>query len=44
MEKKYIMALDAGTSSVRAIIFDKNGNTVKTAQQNLPSFILNLAG
>ncbi len=33
MEKKYILALDQGTTSSRAIIFDKAGNIVKTAQK-----------
>lgn len=32
MEKKYIMALDEGTTSARAILFDKNGKTVHKAQ------------
>ena len=30
--KKYILALDEGTTSARAILFDKNGNAVSTAQ------------
>jgi len=30
--KKYIIALDEGTTSVRAILFDKNANIVCTAQ------------
>ena len=33
MEKKYILALDQGTTSSRAIIFDKSGKIVKTAQK-----------
>lgn len=33
MEKKYIMALDQGTTSSRAILFDKQGEIVKTAQK-----------
>ncbi|HRT82940.1 MAG TPA: FGGY family carbohydrate kinase, partial [Oscillospiraceae bacterium] len=32
-EKKYILALDQGTTSSRAIIFDKNGNIVVKAQK-----------
>lgn len=32
MEKKYILALDQGTTSSRAIIFDHKGDIVKTAQ------------
>ncbi len=31
--KKYILALDQGTTSTRAILFDKNGNNVCSAQQ-----------
>lgn len=31
--KKYIMALDQGTTSSRCIIFDKKGNTVGSAQK-----------
>ena len=30
--KKYILAIDAGTTSSRAIIFDKNGQEVGVAQ------------
>tara|TARA_Y100000588_G_C14206154_1_gene904757 strand:- start:190 stop:1689 length:1500 start_codon:yes stop_codon:yes gene_type:complete len=33
VEKKYILALDQGTTSSRAIIFDKAGSIVKTAQK-----------
>ncbi len=33
MEKKYIMALDQGTTSSRAILFDKSGTIVDTAQR-----------
>ncbi|WP_430885656.1 glycerol kinase GlpK [Fusibacter sp. JL216-2] len=33
MEKKYILALDQGTTSSRAIIFDKAGQIVRTAQK-----------
>ncbi len=33
MEKKYIMALDRGTTSSRCIIFDKDGNIIKVAQK-----------
>ena len=32
-EKKYILSLDQGTTSSRAIIFDHRGNVVKTAQK-----------
>lgn len=31
--KKYIMALDSGTTSTRAIIFNKKGEVVKTSQK-----------
>ena len=43
--KKYILTLDAGTTSARAIIFDKNGNIVSVAQNEFaqiypaPSFV-----
>ena len=30
--KKYVLSLDEGTTSARAILFDKNGNAVSTAQ------------
>jgi glycerol kinase len=33
MVKKYIMAFDQGTTSSRAIIFDKSGNIVGKAQK-----------
>jgi glycerol kinase len=33
MEKKYILAFDQGTTSSRAILFDKNGNIVSIAQR-----------
>ena len=33
MIKKYIMALDQGTTSSRAILFDKEGNVVATSQK-----------
>ncbi len=33
MAQKYIMALDAGTTSSRCIIFDKTGNMISVAQQ-----------
>ncbi len=33
MEQKYIMALDQGTTSSRAILFDKKGSIVDTAQR-----------
>ncbi len=33
MSKKYIMSLDQGTTSSRAILFDKKGNIVATSQK-----------
>ncbi|MBS1946450.1 MAG: glycerol kinase GlpK [Bacteroidetes bacterium] len=33
MQKKYILALDQGTTSSRAIIFDHSGNIINTAQK-----------
>jgi glycerol kinase len=33
MEKKYILSFDQGTTSSRAIIFDKAGNIINTAQK-----------
>ena len=33
MSKKYIMSLDQGTTSSRAILFDKEGNIVATSQK-----------
>ncbi|MCT4685884.1 glycerol kinase GlpK [Vallitalea sp.] len=33
MEKKYVMSLDQGTTSCRAILFNKKGDIVETAQK-----------
>ncbi|WP_320047283.1 glycerol kinase GlpK [uncultured Ilyobacter sp.] len=33
MNKKYVIALDQGTTSSRAIVFDKDGNTVGVSQK-----------
>ncbi len=45
MAKKYILALDQGTTSSRAIIFNKKGEIVAKAQkQNSPSTIRKMAG
>ncbi len=33
MSRKYIMSFDAGTTSVRAIIFDKDSHAVSVAQK-----------
>ena len=38
MIKKYIMALDQGTTSSRAILFDKRGNIVATSQKEFTQF------
>ncbi len=34
--KKYVLALDEGTTSARAILFDKNANIVAMAQHEIP--------
>ena len=39
MNKKYIMALDQGTTSSRAILFDKEGNVIATSQKEFTHFI-----
>ena len=41
MEKKYIMSLDQGTTSSRAILFDKKGNIVATSQKEFTQFYPN---
>ena len=33
--KKYLLALDEGTTSARAILFDKDANTVAVAQHEI---------
>ncbi|MCI8731771.1 MAG: glycerol kinase GlpK [Lachnospiraceae bacterium] len=38
MEKKYIMAMDQGTTSCRAILFDKNGRICSMAQKEFPQY------
>ena len=38
MQKRYIIALDQGTTSSRAIIFDKNQKIVKIAQKEFTQF------
>jgi len=35
MKKQYIIAFDQGTTSTRAIIFDKKGNIINNAQKEL---------
>ena len=36
MEKKYVIALDQGTTSSRCIIFNKNHQIVSMAQKEFP--------
>ncbi len=36
MQKKYVMAFDAGTTGCRSIVFDKSGNIVTSAYQEFP--------
>ncbi len=38
MEKKYILALDQGTTSSRAIIFNHNGEIIKIAQSEITQY------
>ncbi|MFJ8263671.1 glycerol kinase GlpK [Rummeliibacillus sp. NPDC094406] len=38
MSEKYIMALDQGTTSSRAILFDQSGSIFHTAQQEFPQY------
>ena len=33
---RYILALDQGTTSARAIIFDENGSAIGSAQKEFP--------
>jgi glycerol kinase len=35
---KYILALDQGTTSSRAIVFDANGQSVASAQRELTQY------
>lgn len=36
--KKYIMAMDEGTTSARCVIYDKQGNTIGSAQREFPQY------
>ena len=36
--KKYVLALDEGTTSARAILFDKNSNIISMAQHEFPQY------
>ena len=38
---KYVMAIDQGTTSTRAILFDYEGNAVSTAQREVPNIFPN---
>ncbi|HEY3596708.1 MAG TPA: glycerol kinase GlpK [Paraburkholderia sp.] len=38
MQDQYILALDQGTTSSRAMLFDRNGNVVSTAQKEFEQF------
>jgi glycerol kinase len=38
MEKKYVLALDQGTTSSRAILFDKQGEVVTVSQREFPQY------
>ncbi|HZH60108.1 MAG TPA: glycerol kinase GlpK [Metabacillus sp.] len=38
MEKKYILSIDQGTTSTRAILFNKNGDIVDVAQREFPQY------
>ena len=38
MEKKYIMAMDQGTTSCRTILFDRRGNICSMAQKEFPQY------
>ncbi|ALV22343.1 MAG: glycerol kinase GlpK [Carnobacterium sp.] len=37
-EEKYIMAIDQGTTSTRAIIFDKKGKKLASSQKEIPQY------
>ena len=41
MTEQYILALDQGTTSTRAMLFDKDGQVVATAQKELPQIFKN---
>ena len=42
--KKFIISIDQGTTSSRAILFDLKGNPVFSSQKNLPNIFLTVAG
>ena len=39
--KKYVLALDEGTTSARAILFDKNSDIISMAQHEIPQIYPN---
>ena len=43
-QEKYIMAIDQGTTSSRAIIFNKKGEKVSSSQKNSLRFFLKQVG
>ncbi|MBQ6149309.1 MAG: hypothetical protein IJI83_07200, partial [Oscillospiraceae bacterium] len=36
--EKYVLAIDQGTTSTRAILFDRDQQVVKTAQKEITNF------
>ena len=40
MADQYILALDQGTTSTRAMLFDNDGQVVATAQKSYPRFLI----
>lgn len=44
MKEKYILSIDEGTTSTRAIIFDHDGKEIASAQKKLNNTFLNQAG
>ena len=40
----YILALDQGTTSCRALIFDQKGTILASAQEEFPQYFPNQAG
>ena len=42
--KKYVMAIDQGTTSSRAIIFNKKAEIITSSQKESPRFSLNQVG
>ena len=38
MEKKYVLAIDQGTTSTRAILFNKKGEIVHTSQREFTQY------